>query len=228
MAEVRESGAAAMWSDAGTAREWMAGDDLETMLALPRRIAMSLAGRDGEVRRVLDVASGPGAFLEVACDHFAAAEGVWFDVSDVMQEAAEARLARFGDRVRFVRGDMAALAQHDVGTGFDLIVSSRATHHLLPAELHEFYASANRLLRPGGWLANLDHVGVSEVWEARLKASRSEFRPSRASESAHRHDHPRPSLDEHLSGLQAAQLNDHAIAWSAFYTVLVVARKSAD
>lgn len=224
--EGARSGAATLWSDAATAEGWVAGDNLETMLALPRGIVASLVARDGApVRRVLDVASGPGGFLEAMLDRFPEAEGIWFDVSETMRQHAEARLARFAPRVRYVEGDMARLESSDLPGDLDLVVSSRASHHLLVDELAGFYAGAARLMRPGAWIANLDHVWSEPRWEARLKASRDDFRPPVRSGTSHPHPNPRPKLEDHLAGLEAAGITDVATPWGAFYSVLVVGRK---
>lgn len=223
----QESSSAAMWSDAATASSWIAGDALETMLSLPRSLTMSIVARDrGDVRSVIDVASGPGGFLEVALDRFPEAEGIWFDVSETMRDAAEERLSRFAGRVRFVLGDMASLGSADLPTGVDLLLSSRATHHLLPEELKVFYKSAVALVGAGGWVANLDHVGIEDHWDARLREARDEFRPREPREGSHHHDHGRPTLEEHLAALRACGVGDIDTPWRAFYTVLVAARKA--
>jgi SAM-dependent methyltransferase len=202
----------------------VAQDTLRDLLDLPRRMAVAVMSAEaGEVSRVVDVGSGPGEFLALALERCAAAEGIWTDVSPAMEPLARARLRGFAGRVRFVQADLADL-RHVVPAGSaDLIVSSRVTHHLSADGLTGFYRAASAALRPGGWIANLDHVLIDEPSAARLRTARAEF--AAASSSAHRHNHPLPTAGQHLDALAAAGFADLDMPWRAFWSVLVLAKK---
>ncbi|HKN96261.1 MAG TPA: class I SAM-dependent methyltransferase [Pseudonocardiaceae bacterium] len=216
--------AARTWSDPEFAKSWIAGDNQGDLLDMPRRVSAALVAQDRPgTRLVVDVASGPGAFLEVYLDEFPEAHGVWSDASPTMMAEAEQRLARFGDRVEFVIADMT-----DTGwlpAGVDVITTSRASHHLDRDSLHGYYREAATHLAPGGWLVNLDHIGPGEPWNERLRSARKRFVPPRSGRSSHRHDYPLCSLDDHLSGFAAAGVPDVEVAWRAFVTVLLTGRK---
>lgn len=213
------------WRDDTLAREWAGGDRLEPLLSLPRRItAEVLADADPPVRRVLDVGSGPGGFLEAVLDRCPEATGTWTDVSATMQTLARERLARFGERVAYQTLDAAELATAGPAGPVDAVVSSRVTHHLPGDQLRRFYAAAARLLSAGGWIANLDHVGMAEPWAGRLARARAGIVPPNP--SSHRHDRPRPTVEDHLEGLAAVGGLEVVVAWRAFSTVLLLARRT--
>lgn len=219
--------AAEVWRDRGFATAWAAGDTFGDLLALPRAIAAALVEHDRPgTRLVLDIGSGPGAFLAAFLDRFPAAAGVWSDASEAMLEVAHERLARFGDRVSYRLGDMTDLAGAGLPAGADVVLTSRAAHHLDAPGLAAFYSEAARLLSPGGWLVNLDHTGPSDVWDARFRAVRPAFAPPRPDEPKHHHNYPLTSIADHLRGLAAAGIEDVEIAWKAFYTCLFTGRRA--
>ena len=216
---------AADWTDSRLAEGWTAGDRLEPLLALPRRIAASLIGADEhQVRRVVDVGSGPGAFLDVVLARCHDATGVWTDVSDSMLGAARDRLGHLAGRVDYRLLDARDLIHAAEPETVDAVVSSRVTHHLTIEDLGRFYAAARRLVASGGWIANLDHVALEEPWATRLTRARAELVPPNP--SPHRHDRPLPALDDHLSALAGIDDLDVVIPWRAFSTVLVMARRA--
>lgn len=222
--------AAEVWQDPEFARAWTAGDRQGELLDLPRRLAAALVADDRPgTAVVLDVASGPGAFLEVFLDAFPDAHGVWSDASETMHDEARQRLARFGDRVEFVLADMTDLPGAGLPSEIDVVTTSRASHHLDRQALHAFYADAASLLAPGGWLVNLDHFGPEEVWNQRLRAAKKHFGGRGNGEERtrrHHHNYPLCSVEDHLDGYQAAGIVDVDMPWRAFYTVLLAGRKA--
>jgi SAM-dependent methyltransferase len=123
---------------------------------------------------------------------------------------------------------MAELQAAGVPAGADLLTTSRASHHLDRTELHGFYRQAAGLLRPGGWLVNLDHIGPDEaVWDRRYRAVRERFTGPAKARTAHHHRYPLPSVADHLDGYRAAGLTDVDVAWKAFYSCLFVGRRGA-
>lgn len=214
------------WQDPAFAEEWIARDVQKDLLDLPRRIASVVVGQDRAPATVADIGSGPGDFLARFLEDFPDAHGTWTDASDAMMQAARERLTGLGDRVDYrivYMEDLAALP-----ADLDVVLTSRATHHLSPEGLAGFYAAAAAKLAPGGWLVNLDHMGVDDAWEGRLKAARRALIPpsSRPGEHPHVHDRPRPSMAEHLEGLRSAGFGDIAVPWSAFVTALLMARRA--
>lgn len=210
------------WSDGRLSVEWADGDRLEPLLDLPRRVTGDLlASGTRPVRTVLDVGSGPGAYLAALLEHLPAARGVWADVSDTMRRLATERLGRFGDRVDFRLLGAADIALVAEPGEVDAVVTSRMTHHLPPERLALFYRDADRLLGEWGWIANLDHVGLPEPWAGRLSAARRLMVPPNP--SAHGHDRPHPALEDHLDALATCDGLDVVVAWRAYATVLLVA-----
>jgi SAM-dependent methyltransferase len=224
--------AAEVWSDPAFAEAWLRADPVGAgdLLALPRRMAAALIAHDiGHPRLVVDVASGAGTFLSVFLDAFPEARGVWTDASPAMLDKAREELDRFGGRVTFLPGDMAELRAAGVPGEADVLSTSRASHHLDRAELHGFYREAAGLLRPGGWLVNLDHVGPDQdVWDQRYRAVRKQFTGPASARTAHHHRYPLPSVTDHLDGYRAAGVTDADVAWKAFYSCLFIGRKDAD
>lgn len=214
-----------VWQDRGFAESWVRFDGAAGMLELPRRIAAALIAADRPgTAVVVDVASGPGAFLAAMLDELPAASGVWTDASDAMLDEARQRLAPYGDRVRFVPGDMTELANVGLPSPVDVVVTSRAAHHLDRDELAAFYRAAADLLAPGGWLVNLDHIGPTEVWDRRLRSVRPSFVPSAGEGPSHHHNYPLTSVADHLQAYRGAGIDDVEVVWRAFYTCLFMGR----
>jgi SAM-dependent methyltransferase len=230
MAEIRttEQGrrVAAVWQDPAFANAWTGGDAMGDMLAFPRRLAAALVALERPAPQlVIDIGSGPGAFLETFLEEFTGAHGVWSDASEAMLTTARERLAPYGDRVDFRLADMTDLAGGAIPEGADAILTSRAAHHLDRAGLAAFYTEAAQHLAPGGWLINLDHTGPSDVWDKRFRAVRPRFSAPRRQEPKHHHDYPLTSIQDHLDGYAAAGITDVEIAWKAFFTCLFIGRK---
>jgi SAM-dependent methyltransferase len=213
------------WRDDALAREWADGDRLGPLLALPRRITAAVFARaDPPVRVIIDVGSGPGAFLAAVLDSLPDATGIWTDVSAAMQELAQERMGRFTSRIEFRLADATDLAAAAQEGAADAVLTSRFTHHLEPAELRAFYADAGQIVGAGGWIANLDHVSLAEPWAARLARARAEMVPPNP--SGHRHDRPHCTLGDHLGALSATGWDEVTVAWQAFATVLILGRRT--
>lgn len=217
-----------IWQDPEFAEEWVRSDRSGDLLDLPRRMAAAVVGADRpQPAVVVDVASGPGGFLEVLLEAFPKAQGIWSDVSEIMEKEARRRLDRFADRVEFRRGDMTNLGSIGLPSEVDVVVTSRAAHHLDAEELTRFYTSAASLLAPGGWLVNLDHIGPAPVWDQRLRAVRSQFVPQAEGTPKHHHNYPLTSVGEHLASYREAGIADVEVVWRAFYTCLFMGRSQS-
>lgn len=214
----------AYWTDPRTATAWAERDSQRDLLALPRAIAAEVIATDRpHTLRVVDIGSGPGAFLACLLDRFPDARGTWTDISPTMEAIARERLERFGDRIGYHIADMTDLGH--IGTNLDVIVTSRAIHHLDSEALLAFYRAAASHLAPGGWLANLDHAGLQPTWDIRLRSARTALLPRTDSQPPNHDSFPLTSVEQHLEALAAAGFSDVGIPWRAFVTHLFMARR---
>ncbi|WP_375490563.1 class I SAM-dependent methyltransferase [uncultured Jatrophihabitans sp.] len=216
----------AFWSEPANAQAWIKADSQVELLAMPRRIAAEIVAQDRpSTLRVADIGSGTGSFLAAFLDRLPDTRGVWTDVSDTMRHAAGESLARFGDRVDYRLMDVRDVA--GLPDELDVVMTSRCLHHLDRRELAEFYAAVAARLAPGGWLVNLDHTRRDPDWDGRLRSARGALLPRKGPDT-HHHDRPLPTLAEHLEALQSAGFADVGVAWQAFVTDLIMARKWSD
>jgi SAM-dependent methyltransferase len=217
------------WQEADFATEWVEADAVSEMLAFPRRIAAAVVAETRPAtRKLVDIGSGSGEFLAVFLDEFPDATGVWTDASEAMRDIATRRLARYGDRVSYVMADMTDLASAGLPTDADVIMTSRAVHHLDRDGLFAFYRDAATHLAPGGWLVNLDHIGPrSDEWNTVLRAVRSRFRSSDRQARPHHHNYPLTGVADHQEALAGAGLTDQEIPWRALISVLFMARSAS-
>ena len=177
---------------------------------------------------VLDAASGPGGFLKAVLEEIPAANGVWFDFSETMQGTARENLAAFNGRVSYTTGDLSDLTEAGPAEGFDLVTTSRATHHLLITDLGKFYASAASRLRKGGWIANIDSFNSGPEWKARLSTlnrTLSGRERDDSGPSSHPHINEPASLKDHMACLRAAGFGQPEIPWKSFAGGLLVTQK---
>lgn len=216
----------AYWTDPTTATEWAKRDGQRELLATARTIATEIVAgdRDGAIT-VLDIGSGPGDFLGHFLERFPEATGVWSDISPAMAEMARPRLADYAGRITYRIADMEDFDA--LPASFDVITTSRAVHHLDRDGLRAFYRTAASHLAPGGWLINLDHVGATGPWDARLRAARKRLVPRTAEQTPHHHNYPLSSIDDHMAALAAAGLTDVDIPWRAYITCLFMARRDS-
>jgi SAM-dependent methyltransferase len=214
------------WESGAYAVEWASDDVLAGLLELPRRISTALVADSGiGVERIVDLGSGQGTYLDWFLRAFPSARGTWVDANGAMENLARERLAALGDRVDYVLADIERLDELDLGAA-DVITTSRVLHHFSAESLRRVYRVAHELLRPGGFLFNLDHVGAPGEWDARYRRIRDRFTGARRRElKPHRHDYPLPGPEEHLRWIADAGFETPDVAWRTFYTVLLVARR---
>jgi tRNA (cmo5U34)-methyltransferase len=111
------------------------------------------------VDRVLDLGTGDGNVLALVLAARPGAGGVGLDFQAEMLDRA---------RERFTAIDAVEIRHHDLDeplpadlSGFDLVVSSFAIHHLVPDRQRALYGEVFEVLRPGGVFANVEHVASS-------------------------------------------------------------------
>lgn len=144
-------------------------------------IAMLPFERDASIR-ILDIGSGHGVLAGAILEAFPNAEAVGLDMSEPMMEEGHRRMAGFGDRFSYHVGDFSAgtLPQDLPGT-FDLVVSSRAIHHIPPDGKRSLFADVYSRLNPGGCFFDIDNMRPrDEVLRDRYATIRDPVRAAEA------------------------------------------------
>lgn len=144
-----------------------------------------LLGPDKEVRRILDIGSGPGVMSCVLAEAFPEARTVAVDGAAALLDRVAARAERLGlgARVTTHHAELPEGLDEDLGTA-DLIWSSRAVHHL--GDQQGALDGLARALRPGGLLAIAEgglpmrflprDIGIGRPGlQARLDAAREDW-----------------------------------------------------
>jgi SAM-dependent methyltransferase len=218
---------AASWRSDEFVREWASTDSLESVLTFPRSIAAAIVSSESpDAPRVLDIGSGPGAFLATFLAAFPDATGVWADASEAMERTARERLAAFGERVTYVIADMTDLRSAEIPEQVDVVVTSRASHHLDPERLAQFYRDATAYLPRGGWMVNLDHVRLGDPWDDRMRDARKKIIGARPDgRLTHYHSGPTPTISEHVKCYADCGI-EVVTPWRAFATCLFMGQKS--
>jgi SAM-dependent methyltransferase len=215
------------WTDPSTALGWVENDAQRDLLSFPRVIAAEIVAIDRPTPAVVaDIGSGPGDFLAVFLARFPAARGIWSDISEPMAGVAREQLEPFAGRVDYRIADMTDF--DGLPGDLDVIMTSRAVHHLDVDGLHRFYRDAAAHLAPGGWLVNLDHWGPSDVWNDRMREARNRLVPRTTEQKPHHHHYPLTSVGDHRHALAAAGLTDVETPWRSFVTALFMARRDGD
>jgi trans-aconitate 2-methyltransferase len=98
---------------------------------------------------VLDAGCGAGRLTEEVMERLPRGCVVALDASEAMLAQATTRLARFGDRVRFVRADAAT---HVEAPPVDAVFSTATFHWVLDHD--RLFASVHASLKPGGRLVS--------------------------------------------------------------------------
>lgn len=149
------------WPDAEHALAYLRKAD-----AIPHRTegeAELLAQLPDDVGRVVDLGCGDGRLLALVLAAHPHARGLAVDFSPVMLERAETRFAD-DERVAVVAHDLDAPIDALAAPGsVDAVVSSFAVHHVVDERKRGIYAEVFGLLRPGGVLANLEHVASPDA-----------------------------------------------------------------
>ncbi len=161
--------------------------------------------------RVLDVGSGHGVLAAAVLDAFPNAKATGLDISEAMMQVGRERMARFGDRFQYFEGDFAdGRLPSDLPGPFDVVVSSRAIHHLNPDGKRSLFKDIYEQLTPGGCFIELDNMRPRDPFLRERYAQADPGRPTgygnqqrpRTGGGSGR-EHPDP-VDEQLDSLRAA------------------------
>ncbi len=149
------------WKEADRVHEYVAQNDqnAEPMAEVFDLLMMLLPFQADAPLRVLDVGSGHGVLAAAVLDAFPNATATGLDISEPMMEVGRERMARFGARFRYHVGDFADGAlQADLAGPFDLVVSSRAIHHLPPEGKRRLFADIYQHTVDGGCFFDIDNM----------------------------------------------------------------------
>jgi tRNA (cmo5U34)-methyltransferase len=172
--------------------------------------------------RVLDVGAGQGTVSSVLLDKFPAAQAIGVDVSEPMMEIGRERMAQYGERFAyhvgdFVDGDLPA----NLPGPFDVVVSSRAIHHLPTATKQRLYGQIYACLNRGGAFFNLDGVAPPDERLRDIYRSARGSRPERSADGMRSPGHYFESLEEHLGLLRTAGFAPVDCFWKRLNLVLL-------
>jgi SAM-dependent methyltransferase len=196
--------------------------------------------------RVLDLACGPGSLSSRVLERLPEATVVGVDADPVLltlaREAAPAGLQLFDADLR-----VADWPQRIPSGPYDAVLSTTALHWLEPAALRAVYAACARLLRPGGLLANGDHLrvlasprldalarelderrtarhhGEGEDWRGWWEAVRADPDLSDAMSERERREFDHPEVTE-----TSLAIHEQALRQAGFSEVGVLWRKGTD
>jgi SAM-dependent methyltransferase len=139
--------------------------------------------------RVLDIGSGHGVLAAAVLDAFPHATATGLDLSEPMMEVGRERMARFGARFHYHVGDFAnGQLPNDLSGPFDLVVSSRAIHHINPDAKRRLFADIYVHVAPGGCFLDVDNMRPRDEF---LRARYAQADPGRPTGYGNRAQTPR-------------------------------------
>ena len=178
----------------------------------------------------IDLGVGTGLLSEMILRRFplATIEGV--DFAPKMIETARARLAGFGERMRF------RLADYDtapLGGPVEAVVSALSIHHLEHEAKRRLFCAIHAALAPGGIFVNADQsLGATPELEASYQRRwESDMRAAAVSDEDFAAALARAKLDrtatfaDQLAWLREAGFIDADIAWKRYRFTVFCARK---
>jgi tRNA (cmo5U34)-methyltransferase len=105
--------------------------------------------------RILDLGCGTGVLTYVLAGAYPGAKLTSLDLSANMVAICKRNLSAYLDRAT---QRVADFGKDDIGSGYDLVVSGLAIHHLDDAGKQELYKKVYRALNPGGMFINRELV----------------------------------------------------------------------
>ena len=199
-------------------------------MELPYQIAAQvLAESYPSPKKIVDVGSYQGQFLQAFMDRFPAARGQWTEPVTTNELNAKRKLARFGDRVDYVIG----CPGRDIALGClpadtDVMITAWVSHHQPIDEISRIYKLAYEKLPANGWLIVLDNITAKNAqWESRFKQARWYFDPDAEGPPMEPKVRGKawPTLDEQLAAFKNAGFTDYSVVWQSMDAVLIMAHK---
>lgn len=179
--------------------------------------------------RVLDIGSGHGVIAAALLDQFPSSSAVGLDISEPMMEVGRERMAQYGARFHYHVGDFAdGELPADLVGPFDIVVSSRAIHHLPSENKGRLYQEIFGLLAPEGCFFNLDIVGPRDDYLKEIYRQAGEFvsgqpaqRPMPSANRTSAHGHFPDRVADHLRLLSEAGFDPVDCFWKKLGDALV-------
>lgn len=105
--------------------------------------------------KVLDLGAGTGILSALVLQAFPQANVTAFDMAENMLKICQTNLSAFGERLTLKQGNFAA---DDFGSGYDLVVSGLAIHHLDDTGKQQLFRKLFHSMNSGGILLIRDIV----------------------------------------------------------------------
>lgn len=127
--------------------------------------------------KVLDLGAGTGILSALILQAFPQAKVLAFDMAENMLKVCQTNLSAFGKRLTLQQGNF---AEDDFGSGYDLVVSGLAIHHLDSAGKQQLFHKLFQSMNPEGILLIRDIVTgatpklteqYEKLWRQYMKAS---------------------------------------------------------
>jgi len=150
-----------VWKDVGRVQEYLQQTERETEeTAQVHGVLTALIPfpQDAAIR-VLDIGSGHGVLAASVLDAYPNAQAIGLDLSEAMMEEGRKRMARFGDRFRYHVGEFSdGTLPKDLEGAFDVVMSSRAIHHITAEAKQRLFAEIHGRLNQGGCFLDIDNM----------------------------------------------------------------------
>lgn len=193
------------------------------------RITTDLSAVDRPGPRVLDLGAGTGLTTWHLLQKMPGAAFTLVDFSGEMLAVAKERFTGLCN-VRYVTGDY---RDCDLGTGYDVIVSSLSIHHLEDADKVRLYRRLYGLLKAGGVFVNADQVrGATAAIEAEYerqwkeKIADSDLSTAEKTAAFERMKMDRPAmLDDNLRWLRESGFKDVDVYYKYYTFAIMAGRK---
>ncbi|MCV9934794.1 class I SAM-dependent methyltransferase [Boseaceae bacterium BT-24-1] len=115
-------------------------------------------GLPGKIR-VIDLCCGPGSLSERVLSRFPEAEVLAVDFDPVLMRLGQAALGDGGGRLTWLETDLRLPGWEERIDGpFDAVLTTTALHWFTPPQLTAIYQGLGKLIRPGGFFFNGDHL----------------------------------------------------------------------
>ena len=220
MTEHTKSGSSHSWHDSAHAEEWIAKHEkrVEGPVEEFRVVVALLPFPLEQPARVLELGAGNGGLTRTVLEACPAASVLALDVSPTMIADGRRRLARFGDRLRYVEWDLESPGWPEEARGpFDAVVTSLALHHLGVPERSVAAQHVLACLAPGGGFLNLDNIRPSSE---SLKVRYQQAHERLGSEPGGG-GHSTATLEEEFGILRNAGFVDVDVLWKRFALAIV-------
>jgi tRNA (cmo5U34)-methyltransferase len=193
------------------------------------RVTTDLATGAGSEPRVLDLGAGTGLMTWHLLQKKPGATCILVDFSGEMLAVAKERFAGLS-HIHYVTGDYRSC---DLGSGYDVVVSSLSIHHLDDPDKERLYRRLYGLLKDGGVFVNADQVlgatpAIEADYQRRWKEKIAESGLSTAEKAAvfERMKMDRPAtLEDNLRWLRGSGFRDIDVYYKYYNFAVMAGRK---